>query len=495
MRGVTKRFPGVLANDHIDLVVPPGEVHALLGENGAGKTTLMNILYGLYAPDEGEILLAGQPVHFGGPHDAIAHRIGMVHQHFMLVPPLTVVENVMLGQESLRGPFLDRAAAERRVRALSDAFGFALDPRTRIADLPVGVQQRVEILKALYRGADILILDEPTAILTPQEADDLLCILRDLAAQGRSIIFITHKLREVLAVADRITVLRGGKVVGTTTPAEATQASLAAMMVGRPVLLRVEKGPASPGEVVLRVVDLVVTGDGQRGAVSGLSLEVRAGEILGLAGVEGNGQAELVEALTGLRPVRAGKVLVQGRSLTNAPPRAFIEAGVAHIPADRHKFGLVLTQPVAENLVLSAFDRPPFARGIVRAIHAVWAHALQLVQAFDIRPPSPAVPAGALSGGNQQKTVAARELTRPVQLLVAAQPTRGLDVGSMEFIHRKIIEARDRGVAVLLVSAELDEILSLADRIAVIFKGRIVDTLPAEGADAAALGLRMAGVA
>jgi ABC-type uncharacterized transport system ATPase subunit len=493
MRGVTKRFPGVVANDHIDLRVEPGEVHALLGENGAGKSTLMNILYGLYLPDEGEILLGGQPVHFSGPRDAIARHIGMVHQHFMLVPPLTVAENVMLGQESVRGPLLDRDEAERRVKELSNRYGLAVDPRATVGDLSVGVQQRVEIIKALYRGADILILDEPTAVLTPQEADELLGIMRGLAAQGKAIIFITHKLREVLAVADRITVLRGGQVAGSASPAESTQASLAAMMVGRPVLLRVEKGPAHPGEPVLEVQGLVVHGDRRNLAVNGLSLEVRAGEILGLAGVEGNGQNELVEALTGLRRVHGGRILLAGRDVTHASPRKVIEAGVAHIPADRHKYGLVLSQPVSENLVLSSYYQPPFARGITRGFRAIWQHALALVQSFDIRTPSPATVVGALSGGNQQKTVAAREFTRTVCLLIAAQPTRGLDVGSTEFIHRKIVEARDHGVAVLLVSAELDEILSLSDRIAVIYHGLIAGEVDAAGADAGELGLLMAG--
>jgi simple sugar transport system ATP-binding protein len=417
----------------------------------------------------------------------------MVHQHFMLVPPLTVAENVVLGEETTRGPLLDRAGAEQRVRELSERYGLAVDPRARVADLSVGVQQRVEILKALYRGADILILDEPTAVLTPQEADELLAIMRELAAQGKAIIFITHKLREVLAVADRITVLRGGRVVGRTRPSEATQQSLAAMMVGRPVLLRVEKGPPRPGEVVLRVDGLRVRADRHNVAVDGLTLAVRAGEILGLAGVEGNGQAELVEALTGLRSVEAGSVRVGERDLTNCSARRFVEAGVSHIPADRQKYGLVLTQPVSENLVLSGYYRPPYARGIRRNFRAIWRHAVQLVRAFDIRTPSPATPAGALSGGNQQKTVAAREFSRPLTLLVAAQPTRGLDVGSMEFIHRKIVEARDQGAAVLLVSAELDEILSLADRVAVIYHGRIVGEMAAAEAEAETIGLMMAG--
>lgn len=493
LRGITKRFPGVLANDHIDLTVAPGEIHALLGENGAGKSTLMNILYGLYPPDEGEILLNGKPVHVRGPRDAIGHRIGMVHQHFMLVPPLTVAENVMLGVEETRGPLLDRTGAEARVRGLSERYGLAVNPAARVADLSVGLQQRAEIVKALYRGADILILDEPTAVLTPQEADDLLDIMRGLAVGGKSVIFITHKLREVLEVAHRISVLRGGRLVGTTTPVESSRESLAAMMVGRPVLLRVEKGPTHAGDVALRVEGLTVRDDRRVRALDRLSLEVRAGEVVGLAGVEGNGQTELVEVVAGLRHPDEGRILLSGRDLTRSSPRACLEAGIAHIPADRHRYGLILSQPVSENAVLTDYYRPPYARGILRLFTAVAARARQLVRSFDVRTPSVETTAGALSGGNQQKLVAARELSRPLTLLIAAQPTRGLDIGSIEFIHGKIIEARDAGVAVLLVSAELDEILSLSDRVAVIFKGRIVATLDAAGADPETLGLLMAG--
>ena len=493
LRHITKRFPSVVANNDISLSVSGGQVHALLGENGAGKSTLMNIVYGLYQPDEGDILVDGRPVRFAGPRDAIAHHIGMVHQHFMLVPPLTVAENVMLGAEETAHCLLaaDRVAA--RIRELSARYGLDVDPLARVRDLSVGQQQRVEIIKALYRGADILILDEPTAVLTPAEAAELLTIMRGLAEQGRALIFITHKLHEVLAVADHITVLRGGSVAGTAEPAATTAADLAALMVGRPVLLRIEKVPAQPGAVMLEARDVHAAGDRGLPAVDGVSLSVRAGEVLGIAGVEGNGQSELVEALTGLRRVRSGMVRVNGHDLTHASPRAFTEAGVAHIPADRHRFGLVLSQPVDENLVLSTYYRPPYARGLVRNFAAVLAHARRLIPQFDIRTPSPAVAAGALSGGNQQKVVAARELSRDNRLLIAAQPTRGLDIGSIEFIHSRIIAARDAGMAVLLVSAELDEILSLSDRVAVMYKGRVVAEMDATGADPAHIGMLMAG--
>jgi simple sugar transport system ATP-binding protein len=491
---VTKRFPGVVANDRITFTLLPGEIHVLLGENGAGKTTLMNILYGLYHPDEGEVRLHGQPVRFNSPRDAIDHGIGMVHQHFMLVPTLTVAENVMLGMETVkRGVVLAEREAEARIAALARSYGFEIFPGALVANLPVGVQQRVEIVKALYRNATILILDEPTAVLAPQEAEELFGVMRRLARQGKSIIFITHKLKEVFAVADRITVLRHGRVVATTTPAEATEASLAALMVGRPVLLRVEKGPARPGPEVLRVEGLRVRSDRGTIAVDNLALRLRAGEILGIAGVEGNGQSELVEALTGLRPIEAGRVYLLDRDVTGAGPREIVQLGVAHVPEDRHKHGLVLSHPVADNLVLQSYYRPPFARGLLRVFRAIRDFALRLIREFDIRTPSPETPARNLSGGNQQKAVVAREFSRELRLLIAAQPTRGLDVGSTEFIHRKIVAARDAGVAVLLVSAELDEVMSLADRIAVMSRGQIVETVPAERASREELGLLMAG--
>jgi simple sugar transport system ATP-binding protein len=493
MRAITKRFPGVLANDHISLTLARGEILALLGENGAGKTTLMNVLYGLYSPDEGEIILRGQPVRFKGPSDAIRHGIGMVHQHFMLVPPLSVAENIVLGMEPSAGPLLDRAAAEREVLALARQFDMEIDPHARVQDLSVGVQQRVEILKALYRKADILILDEPTAVLAPQEAEELFHVLRQLAQQGRSVIFITHKLKEVLAVADRIVVLRNGRVVGETTPREATERSLAAMMVGRPVLLEVRKAPARPGETVLEIRDLRVCSDRKTMAVDGASLSVRAGEIVGIAGVQGNGQTELVEALTGLRLVESGTIRLLGRDITHWDTRRTIEAGVSHIPEDRHKHGLVLSYSVADNLVLSSYERPPFSRWIVLALQSIYDFARRLVREFDIRTPSVSVQIGNLSGGNQQKAIVAREFARQVKLLVAAQPTRGLDVGSMEFIHRKVVEARDRGAAVLLVSAELDEIVSLSDRVAVMYRGSIIDILDPRQTTREELGLLMAG--
>ncbi|TME38087.1 MAG: ABC transporter ATP-binding protein [Chloroflexi bacterium] len=493
-RSIVKRFGALIANDHVDLQLYPGEVLALLGENGAGKTTLMNVLYGLTSPDEGEVLLDGQPVRLDSPRQAIARGIGMVHQHFMLVPPLTVAENLMLGAESTVGPaVLDLARARRRVRELSTSYGLPVDPDALVRDLPVGVQQRVEILKALYRQARVLILDEPTAVLTPQEAGDLFRVMRTLVTDKRtSIVFITHKLHEVFQVADRIEVLRQGKVVGSLTPREATGESLAAMMVGRPVLLRVHKGPARPGEVVLRLRDLQVLSDRGLPAVDHLSLEVRAGEILGIAGVQGNGQTELVEALTGLRSPVSGSIELLGRDVTHASTRELVDSGAAHIPEDRQKHGLVLSYPVADNLVLRTYERPPFSRGITIVREAIFRYAQRVAQEFDIRARSVRVPAGTLSGGNQQKVIVAREFTRGGRLIVAAQPTRGVDVGSTEFIHRKLVEARDSGMAVLLISAELDEVLSLADRIAVMFRGKIAGLVDTADATPEVLGYMMA---
>jgi simple sugar transport system ATP-binding protein len=493
-KNITKQFPGVLANDKVNFDLRKGEIHALLGENGAGKTTLMNILYGLYLPDLGEILVNGKPVVIKSPNDTIAQGIGMVHQHFMLIPVFTVAENIMLGDETIHyGMVLDQKAVSNRVRKLSQQYGLEVDPEALVGQLSVGEQQRVEIVKALYRDAQILILDEPTAVLTPQEADELFKIMRELTQRGVSIIFITHKLKEVLAVADRITSMRRGVVVGTTTPAETDEHKLAAMMVGREVILTVEKAPCNAADVVLNVENLTVVDE--RGVVSVLDLgfHVCAGEILGIAGVQGNGQTELVEALTGLRKRKSGKVVLSGKEIPELKPRLNVEAGQAHIPEDRHKHGLVLAFSIADNEVLCTYYQPPFAHGMQRDQNAVFDNAVKLVERFDIRTPSPLLPVRKLSGGNQQKVIVARELSRPIQLLIANQPTRGLDVGSIEYIHRQIVEMRDQGIAVLLVSAELDEILSLSDRIAVIYHGQIVATMDTDKATRAVLGLLMAG--
>lgn len=495
LKGITKRFPGVLANDHIDLTLEEGEIHALLGENGAGKTTLMNILYGLYQPDEGEIMVRGKRVLVHSPSDAIIAGVGMVHQHFMLVPVFTVTENVMLGEENIRyGGVLDRKVAAEKIRQISDQYNLQVDPNAYVEDLPVGVQQRVEIIKLLYREADILILDEPSAVLTPQEVEELFKIMRSLVDQGKSIIFITHKLKEVLEIADKITVIRRGKVIGTTTPAEANQNLLAQMMVGREVDLEVEKKPAAVGEDVLVVKDLVVLGQHRKVAVEGINFEVHVGEVLGIAGVQGNGQTELVEALTGLRAIKSGSVVVDGQDLANATPRQITEVGVAHVPEDRQRDGLVLTFPVADNLMLNTYYLPPFAKGPVLQEAAITQSAETLIKEFDIRTPGPRTAAGSLSGGNQQKVIVAREFSRPIKLLIASQPTRGLDVGSIEYIHGRLLQKRDEGCAVLLVSTELDEILGLSDRIAVMYRGKIVETLLASDATKEGLGLLMAGM-
>ncbi|MCO6452204.1 MAG: ABC transporter ATP-binding protein [Caldilineales bacterium] len=493
LRGITKRFPGVLANDHIDLKLEEKEIHALLGENGAGKSTLMNILYGLYDPDEGEIFIRGKQVKITGPTDAIRQGIGMVHQHFMLVPVLTVTENVMLGDEAMKGMVLDRKTVSARIRELSEKYGLHVDPEAKVEDLPVGVRQRVEIIKVLYRNADILILDEPTAVLTPQEADDLFDILHSLREQGVSIIFISHKLREVLALSDYVTVLRRGQVVGETRTGEANQATLAEMMVGRQVALTVDKTAAVAGEPILQVKNLKVLDDRLQMTVNGVDFDVRAGEVLGIAGVQGNGQTELVEGLTGLRTVQDGQVLIEGKDLTNAKPRKVTEAGVAHVPEDRQEDGLVLSFSVAENMVINTYYREPFSHGLRVDQAAIREQATRLIFEFDCRTPSPDVPVRNLSGGNQQKVIVAREFSRPIKLLVASQPTRGLDVGSIEYIHRRLIEKRDDGVAVLLVSAELDEIMGLSDRIAVMFQGRFTAIVDANDVSKEQVGLMMAG--
>jgi len=465
LRGITKRFPGVVANADVNLSVDAGEVLALLGENGAGKSTLMNVLYGLYHADEGEILIDGKPVEFNSPADAITAGIGMVHQHFMLVPVFTVTENVMLGVEPT-GPLalLDRKRARDRLKELSKEYGLEVNPDAMVEDLPVGVQQRVEILKALYREASSLILDEPTAVLTPNEIKDLIKIIRTLKESGRSVIFISHKLKEVLEIADRIAVLHRGRVAGTTTPQETNEQQLATMMVGREVQLEVSKEEAKPGEVVLDVVDLEVLDDREHRAVDGVSFSVRAGEILAMAGVQGNGQTELVEAITGLRPLVAGSVALNNKDVTGHSPRDLFGKGLAHIPEDRQADGLVVTFPIEDNLVLNTYKEPEFSRGLAIRRDRVRKSAEKLVEQFDIRTTSTTAAASTLSGGNQQKVIVAREFTHADELLVASQPTRGLDVGSIQYIHEQIVAKRDEGVAVLLVSTELDEIVALADR-------------------------------
>jgi ABC-type uncharacterized transport system ATPase subunit len=475
LRGITKRFPGIVANDHVDFDLREGEVHALLGENGAGKSTLMNVLYGLYHPDEGEIRINGKPVSIRSPKDAIDLGIGMVHQHFMLIPVMTVAENIVLATEPRHaGVLLDYDAAVERVQQLARTFNFAIDPRARVENISVGQEQRVEILKALYRGAEILILDEPTAVLTPQEAQELFGILRSLVAEGMSVIFISHKLHEVLEIADRVTVLRRGKTIETLPREGATQPQLAKLMVGREVLLRVDKSPAEPGDPLLEVEDLHVLDERGLPAVKGVSLSVRAGEIVGIAGVDGNGQSELIDALTGLTKAQSGTIEVGGNDITRDSARKRLEEGVGHIPQDRHRRGLVLDFTLAENLGLHDYREEPNSRFGFLFPGRLIAWARRVLKAFDVRGGGPQTLASALSGGNQQKVVIAREVERDPRVLVAAQPTRGLDVGAIEFVHRRLVEERDEGRAVLLVSLELEEIMSLSDRILVIFGGEIV---------------------
>jgi ABC-type uncharacterized transport system ATPase subunit len=494
VRGITKRFPGVLANDHIDLTLYKGRVLGLLGENGAGKSTLMNLIYGLYAPDEGEILVNGVPVEISGPKDAIAKGIGMVHQHFQLVDILTVTENVMLGNEAVKGLLLDRQKARQRILEISEQYGLEVDPDAVVRDIPVGIQQRVEIIKALYRDADILILDEPTAVLTPQETRGLFQIMRTLLDRGVSIIFISHKLKEVLEICDDVTVLRRGKLVGHADPKQSTEQSLASMMVGRDVVLQIDKEPGQQQELIMQIDNLRVNDERGVPVVDNVTLSIYAGEILGIAGVQGNGQTELIEAITGLRHIESGRVMLAGENITNESPRHITELGSAHVPEDRQRMGMVMPFEVMYNMVLNSYHNVPFSNGILVNEEAIAAEAEKLVQQYDVRPPHIHAPIGDLSGGNQQKVIIAREFSRPVKLLIAAQPTRGLDVGSIEFIHRQLVRMRDAGTAVLLISSELDEILSLSDRVAVMYSGHIIDVLPIDEADRDTVGLRMAGV-
>ncbi len=492
LRGITKRFGALVANDHIDLTVEPGEIHCLLGENGAGKSTLMNVLYGLYQADEGEILLDDEVQHFSGPGDAMKAGIGMVHQHFMLIPVFTVAENVMLGHEQTKGPgVLDLAAARAKVKEISDRFGFDVDPDAVVEDLPVGVQQRVEIIKALSRDAQVLVFDEPTAVLTPQETDELMAIMRQLKESGTAIVFITHKLREVREVADRITVIRLGKVVGEASPT-ASNTELASLMVGRPVELTIQKAPANPGADAFVVTDLSVIDPRDQYVVKDVSFTVRAGEILAIAGVQGNGQTELTEAILGTQPRVSGSIKLDGVELVGKSVRKVLDAGVGFVPEDRKEDGLVAEFTIAENLMLDRSVGAPFVKAGTLQLGVLAEFAEQKLVEFDIRAQGITTHAGRLSGGNQQKVVLARELSRDLRLFVASQPTRGLDVGSIEFVHQQIVAARDAGIPVIVVSTELDEVIALADRIAVMYRGGIVGIVPGD-TPRDVLGLMMAG--
>jgi general nucleoside transport system ATP-binding protein len=493
MLNIRKEFPGIVANDNITLQVKKGEIHALLGENGAGKSTLMNVLFGLYQPEKGEIRVKGKPVNITNPNIANDLGIGMVHQHFMLVDPFTVTENIILGQETTSKGMIDIKKAENDVRAISERYGLAVDPSAKIQDISVGMQQRVEILKTLYRGAEILIFDEPTAVLTPQEIGELIQIMKTLISEGKSIILITHKLKEIMEVCDRCTVIRKGKGIGTVTVSETNPNELASLMVGREVTFTTEKIEATPKHDVFTIENLHVKDSRGLGAVNGLDLTVRAGEIVGIAGVDGNGQSELIEAITGLRKIESGTVKLNGKEITKLSPRKITESGIAHIPQDRHKHGLVLDFPIGENMVLQTYYQEPNSKMGVLNFKNIYKKARTLIEEFDVRTPSEYTPARALSGGNQQKAIIGREVDRNPDLLIAAQPTRGLDVGAIEFIHKRLIEQRDNGKGVLLVSFELDEIMNVSDRIAVIYEGKIVAIVNPKETTEQELGLLMAG--
>ncbi|UTR09124.1 ABC transporter ATP-binding protein [Evansella sp. LMS18] len=493
MNNIRKEFPGIVANDNITLQVKQGEIHALLGENGAGKSTLMNVLFGLYQPEKGEIKVRGEKVEITDPNVANDLGIGMVHQHFMLIEKFTVTENIILGSEPLKGTSIDIRKAEKEVQEISDRYGLRVDPKAKIEDISVGMQQRVEILKTLYRGAEILIFDEPTAALTPQEIKELINIMKSLIKEGKSIILITHKLKEIMAVCDRCTVIRRGKGIGTVNVADTNESKLAAMMVGREVSFEVEKTDAAPGETVLSIKDLEVQDIRGVKALNKLNLDVKAGEVVGVAGVEGNGQTELIEAITGLRESSGGTITLSGTDITKFKPRKVTESGIGHIPQDRHKHGLVLDFTIGENILLQTYYQDPYSRSGVLNYQKMYDKARKLIEEYDVRTPNERTPARALSGGNQQKAIIAREVDRSPDLLVAAQPTRGLDVGAIEFIHRKLIEERDKGRGVLLISLELDEVLNVSDRIAVIYEGEIVAIVNAKETNEQELGLLMAG--
>jgi simple sugar transport system ATP-binding protein len=493
MLGIRKEFPGIVANDNITLQLKQGEIHALLGENGAGKSTLMNVLFGLYQPEQGEIRVRGKAVKITNPNIANDLGIGMVHQHFMLVDKFTVTENIILGKETKSGLKIDLKKAEQEVREISERYGLAVDPQAKIADISVGMQQRVEILKTLYRGAEILIFDEPTAVLTPQEIKELIQILKTLIKEGKSIILITHKLKEIMEVCDRCTVIRKGVGIGTVNVSETNPNELASLMVGREVTFKTEKADAKPAQSVLEINGLIVKDSRGLTAVNNLNLDVKAGEILGIAGVDGNGQTELIEAISGLRKSESGSIQLNGKEIRNLSPRKITEAGTGHIPQDRHKHGLVLDFPIGENMVLQTYYKSPFSKAGVLNFKQIYQKAKSLIQEFDVRTPSEFTLARALSGGNQQKAIIGREVDRNPDLLIAAQPTRGLDVGAIEFIHKRLIEQRDNGKAVLLLSFELDEILNVSDRIAVIYEGEIVAIVNPKETTEQELGLLMAG--